>query len=432
MTKTKRLLVILPLLALLFGCKKRTDKNTNITTDKTTKKTVVTTKNNNSTNNSNSTTKQTTTKKKDSNICHYAFVNYDGTVLLENDVTKGTTISASIIPNPSRSSEGNYFYYFTGWDKEVNRTINDDVTYTAQYEKLVIPYEVDGYELYFGYYPQTEVTDVTITSSLNTTAKLPSTNSDWISYGYFEDNSKSDYMWYIDLDTNDDSRNDYRGVYFTKYRPTNTTYMADEAHSNVDDYGYEAGKVYWFKYEKIKWNILQDNDNSMILLASLTLDSQEFYPDHTNTPFSHNGSEGYVNTYKLSEIRKWLNNEFYNTAFNDTEKKIISLYDFSTREYTQSGSSKSSYCKDYIYLLSDTEINELIPSYGNRTTDTTEYAHIQGVASLAWSLRTPSNDSPSYSTTAIQYQYIDGYGHISNIGTDCIDVGVRPALIVKK
>ena len=83
-------------------------------------------------------------------------------------------------------------------------------------------------------------------------------------------------------------------------------------------------------------SILKINDGSKLLLANLALDSQEFYPDHNNTPFKHNGAEGYVNTYKLSEIRKWLNDNFYNTAFNSTEQKIILLSDFSTREYVQS------------------------------------------------------------------------------------------------
>ncbi|MCR5307943.1 MAG: DUF6273 domain-containing protein, partial [bacterium] len=407
MNNAKRLLVILPMLALLFGCKKKTDDDKNLTTNKTTKK-VVTTKKNNQTNN---TTAKKTTKKNIDGKVHYEFVDYDGTVLLANDVTKGTTISQSIIPNPSRSSEGNYFYYFTGWDKEVNRTINDDVTYKAQYEKLVIPYEVSGNKAYFGFYPQTLVTDESLKSTLNSSAKLPQTNTNWISYNYYEDNSKSDYMWYIDIDTNGDSRSDYRGVYFTKYRPKKVTNQATPGNSYVDDYDYVLDEVYWFKYEKVEWTILKNDSESMLMLADLVLDSRDFYPEHTNTPFSHNGAEGYVNTYKLSEVRKWLNNEFYNTIFNDTEQKIIELSDFTTREYTQSGSSKSSTSKDYVYLLSDSELNEYIPTATSRLTHTTDYAKVQGVEENVWCLRTPSSGSPSLSSTAISIQYVDYTGN---------------------
>ena len=416
MNKVKRLLFILPCLALLFGCKKKTDTNGTKVTD------------------TNATNTKTDTKKNNDGNVHYAFVDYDGTVLLENDVNPGTTISASIIPNPNRANEGDYFYYFTGWDKTVNRTINEDVTYTAQYEKLRIPYTISGNTVYFGYYPQTYISDESITSSLNDTAKLPSTNTNWISYSYYEDNSKSNYMWYIDLDTNSDGRFDYRGVYLTEYRPNKTTNQATADYSSIDENGYLTETVYWFKYEKIEWNVLNTNDGSKLLLANLVLDSQEFYPDHNNVPFKHNGSEGYVNTYKLSEIRKWLNDNFYNAAFNSTEQKIILLSDFSTREHVQTG-SKSSSCKDYIYLLSDAELENYIQTPNNRICSATDYAKIQGVAvhsNIAlWGLRTPSNDTPSLSSTAIQSQYVDFTGNIYNVGTDYTDIGVRPCLLIK-
>ena len=432
MNKVKRLLFVLPILTFLFGCKKKTYNDTSKNSDKTTK-TVVTTKNNGKTNNT-TTTSIKTTKKNNNGKCHYEFVDYDGTVLLQNDVTKGTTISESIIPKPNRANEGEYFYYFTGWDKEVNRTINSDVTYTAQYEKLLIPYTISGNKAYFGYYPQTYVSDESITTSLNTTAKLPQTNDNWISYNYYSDNSKSDYMWYIDLDTNSDGRYDYRGVYFTDYRPYKTTYQNVEGYSRIDDNGYLAETVYWFKYEIIEWDILKTNDGSKLLLANLVLDSQEFYPDHNNIPFKHNGAEGYVNTYKLSEIRKWLNDNFYNTAFNSTEQKIILLSDFSTREYVQTG-TKSSSCKDYIYLLSDIELENYISNPSSRTCSATDYAKIQGVSMdsniALWGLRTPSNASQSSSNTAIQSQYVDFNGYMYNQGTDYTDIGVRPCLLIK-
>ena len=415
MNNAKKILVVLPMLALLFGCKKKTyDKN--LTNNESTKRVV------------------STTKKNNSGLCHYEFIDYNGTILLANDVTKGTTISESIIPKPSREVEGEYFYYFTGWDKEVNRTINNDVTYTAQYEKLKIPYEINDNKVYFGSYPQTLVTDNALKTTLNTSAKLPSTNTNWISYNYYDDNSKSDYMWYIDIDTNNDSAYDYRGVYFTKYRPLKVTFQANEDESNIDENGFEKEEVYWFKYEIVEWNILKNSDGSMLLLSNLVLDSQEFYPDHNNVPFKHNSSEGYVNTYKLSEIRKWLNNEFYNTAFNNIDKKIMLLSDFSTREHVQTG-TKSSSCKDYIYLLDDNEVSEYFPVDSNRVAKTSDYAKIQGVSvsdnDAVWGLRTPSSASPSLSSTAIMSQFVGFSGTIFDQYTDYTDIGVRPCLLVK-
>ena len=439
MNKSKRLLVIIPFLALLFGCKKKqvTD-NTKIINKTTNNKTVITTKKSgNITNNITTKSNVTTKKKNTSGKCHYAFVDYDGTVLLENDVTTGTTISEGIIPKPNRSNEGEYFYYFTGWDKEVNRKITDDVTYTAQYEKLLIPYEKNETYVYFGYYPQKQEIDSTTISTLNSTAKLPSTNTNWVCYNYYDDNNNTgEYMWYIDIDTNNDSRYDYRGIYFTEFRPYKTSLQASESNSYVDNNGfYEKEVIYWFKYEKIEWRYINDSANGkMYLLADFVLDSQEFYPDHNNIPFKHNGAEGYVNEYRLSEIRKWLNNEFYNTAFNETEQKIIMQSDLSTRKHSQSGSYSSS-SKDYIYLLADNEVDKWFSNEVSRITSSTDYAKAQGVTNSSnktiWGLRTPSSANASYSSTAISIQYIDENGNIVDVTTDNSSVGIRPCLVVK-
>ena len=422
MNKTKRLLVILPFIALLFGCDKKAKNNSNTT------KPVVT-------NTNNKTNSKSSTKKNNNGLLHYEFVDYDGTILLENDVTKGTTLSTSIIPMPDRPVEGEYFYYFTGWSPSLNRTINSDVTYTAQYEKIKIPYEARSNKVYFGYYPQSQVTDDSIITNLNTLALTPSTNNEWVSYEYYSDNSTEDYMYFIDLDTNNDSRSDYRGVYFTNYRPKKTTYMANESNSNIDDYSYLKETIYWFKYEKIEWDILKNSDGSMLLMSNLVLDSKEFYPDHNNAPFEHGGSEGYVNSYKLSEIRRWLNIEFYNIAFNITEKKVMNLSSFSTREHTQSSSPVTSSCKDYVYLLSDEEINDFIQTPSNRITSATSYAKIQGISeatgNVNYWLRTPSDGPNTLSSTAISSQYVSTDGNIYYMGTDYTDVGVRPCILVK-
>ena len=422
MKKIGKILLSLSMITLLFGCKKKTYKDN--TTKKNDKTNVVTNNTTTKTNN--------TTKKNDSKNYHFVFANYDGTVLYEGDMTKGWTVANSLIPKPSRANEGNYFYNFTGWSSTVNSVTDRDVTYTAQYEKLTIPYEVSGNKIYFGYYPQTLEDDDSKIASLNDTAKLPSTNNNWISYNYYNDNLQSDYMWYIDLDTNSDGRFDYRGVYFTNYRPYNITKVAGESLSNIDEYHYTTENVYWFKYEKIEWDVLSNTDGSRFIVANLALDAQEFCPGHDSIPMAHNGSTDYYNAYKYSEIKKWLNNEFYNTAFNDTEKKIIALSNVKTRRFVKEGSSDS-YCDNNVFLLSDTEVEEYLST---KTCKTTDYARIQGIASDAngyanWGLRTPSTGSPSYSNTAIQTQYVNTEGNIYFAYTEDSEIGIRPCLILK-
>ena len=99
----------------------------------------------------------------------------------------------------------------------------------------------EGDYVYFGTYPQSEVTDSTLKSTLTGSAgTLPtSTNSgSWTSYGYYIDGSVSNFMWYIDKEYEGEK---YRGVYFTSYRPFDTTCSINIPNFKQDDNGYSTG-----------------------------------------------------------------------------------------------------------------------------------------------------------------------------------------------
>ena len=84
-----------------------------------------------------------------------------------------------------------------------------------------------GEKITFGSYPQTKVTEASLTATLNTKAgTLPTSDNSqaWTSYGYYQNGSNSeDYMWYIDVE---DGGEKYRGGYFTQYRPTDTDFVS--------------------------------------------------------------------------------------------------------------------------------------------------------------------------------------------------------------
>ena len=60
-------------------------------------------------------------------------------------------------------------------------------------------------------------------------------------------------MYYIDIDIDNDDSYDYRGVYFTRYRPLSTE-SPSESIQPLN--GYEIETTYWFKYEPIEWDVL--------------------------------------------------------------------------------------------------------------------------------------------------------------------------------
>ncbi len=289
-------------------------------------------------------------------------------------------------------------------------------------------YTRSGSTIYFGEYPQTRVTDSTITTALNDmrgTLPTSSNSYDWTSYGYYISGDVTNFMWYIDLEY---SGGKYRGVYFTSYRPYNTIYSSSSSISSQDDNGYSTGTVYWFKYEPIKWRILTESDGNAMILSELMLDSQQY---------DYDGS--YSNNYANSTIRRWLNDTFYNTAFGELQQAIIETTEVDNSVYSTGYSPNPNSCEntfDKVFLLSYREaVNS---SYG--MTDTTrqkqgsDYCKAQGswtsttsgyVGNGRWWLRSPHSDTGNHARSV----YSDGILGYSTI-VYITYYGVVPALVI--
>lgn len=257
-------------------------------------------------------------------------------------------------------------------------------------------------------------------------------------------------MWYIDVTHNNEQ---YRGVYFTSYRPCSTGYSSSSGNSYQDNNGYNTSTVYWFKYEPIKWRILTESNGEALILCEMIIDSQEYY--NSTSSRTIDGSTVYANNYAYSNIRKWLNDNFYNTAFTSLQKELILLteVDNSARSTnpdnnsTQWNSGNNSYAcantNDYIFLLSEQEVTKSAygfdTDYSNddtvRQKKTTAYAQCQGAYTATdssykgngwWWLRSP-NDDISFSARDVDF---DGRAY-SHYYVSYTDGGVVPALKIK-
>ena len=386
------------------------------------------------------------------------FYNGNNAVISEQIVDNGT--AATEPTEEQRATEG---FTFVSWDIEFDNILKDTNVYGV-YVEVTTPaqdlYTRDGNYIYFGSYPQTEVTDSTVTAALNTAAGTLPTSSNsrsWTSYGYYIENEVQNYMWYIDISYGGET---YRGVYFTSYRPYWTTYSSSTDNTHQDDNGYTVNNVYWFKWEPIKWRILEESNGYATLLCEMIIDSQTYQNKYTydsNTGSYYNTSEGtpsgtYVNNYQYSAIRKWLNETFYETAFNSLQKAIIQTVtvDNSARSTnpdnneTQFNSGNNSYAcantNDKVWLLSEQEVTRAAygfsTSYSNNDTarrkQSTDYAKSQGCwqststdykGNGCWWLRSPYCDR-SYRAGSV---YTGGDASFDS-NVNCTNYGVLPAL----
>lgn len=314
--------------------------------------------------------------------------------------------------------------------------------------KLLYSKSADETKLYFGEYPQTAVTDDndpdgSLRTALGAEAGSEPTADDagkWTDYGYYDGGDVKSYMWYIDVAH---QANRYRGVYFSSYRPEDTALRCSSGaeFSNQDDNGYDPGTVYWFKYEPVEWRILAEEGGAALLMASIILDCQQYYYEDSGTR-TIEGQKVYLNNYAESDIRTWLNEAFYETAFGEAAQQIVKQTEVDNSAATTASPDSNSYAcantEDRVFLLSYQDI--LDPAYGFpadkaaselRQMKATDYAMSQGIVVNAgfggaswWWLRSPRDDRNFVS-------YVHESGDTNTAG--CVNVygGVVPALWVR-
>ena len=300
--------------------------------------------------------------------------------------------------------------------------------------------EKTGDIIKFGSYPQSKVTDEVIIDGLN------SQSLSWKSYNYYsgtgdwdDGNMKSsDYMKYADIVFNG---NKYRAVTFSEYRPYWTGYTSSSSNTYQDDNGYYTDNVYYFKYEPLKWRVL-DAGTGLVVCDSV-IDSQAYnnYVLYSNGEYyGDSGKNHYASNWENSSLRKWLNEDFYNTAFSKLQQDRIQKL---TRENksTYNSSYDSNPTSDKITLLSYWDV--LNTSYGFSSSynayDTarqrkgTDYAKCQGLwvssnygGTSWWWLRSPDG---SGSATGVDYDGWANYYYFDVVGTSG---GVLPALNLEK
>ena len=305
--------------------------------------------------------------------------------------------------------------------------------YTAPFENeyFSIRYHYD--DLIYGSYPQSQVTNSAIIQELNQEYGAPLTQGgDWISYHYYANGELEEYMYYIDVDNDNDGKLDYRGVYFNEYRPIDT--MNELGNSSYQyDNGYEKNTTYWFNYDPIEWEVLQNGDGELFIASKIILDSQSYYHQMREDKFDHNDGNGYANNYELSDMRIWLNNEFYNSALPNNKDSVIktTVVDNSLNSTLDSANPYiSNDTEDKLFLLSRYEEKEYLSTSQVNITGS-DYAKSQGLyVSLEsdkgfWGLRTP------YPNASYQIRYMTNTGNASYDSITKTSLGVRPACWIK-
>ena len=298
----------------------------------------------------------------------------------------------------------------------------------------------------FGSYPHCELKDEQTKAEL--TAKL--SDDMWKSYGYYSGNGRNgsmvqgDWMKYADLDVDGDGKADYRAVTFTQLRPYDV--LGSSKGSYQDDNGYAVDTVYWFSYEPLNW-IVVDVAKGLVMTEDI-IDSQAYsntiYQNgkdiyNKNAFWNDASSTNYANDYATSSIRKWLNDDFYNTAFGADEKARIIETSVDNSAYDDAHSAYGSPAtNDNVFLLSYSDVNnaDYFADNSARMAKGTDYAKIQGLdvdrtsgskaGNSVWRLRTAGKLGSNAAVVTI-----GGAANASMFTVKQTSLGIRPAISLK-
>lgn len=176
--------------------------------------------------------------------------------------------------------------------------------------------------------------------------------------------------------------------------------------------------------EPIEWIVLNSNDKGSLLISKYALDAKAF---------DRYGAAG----WEESEIREWLNGEFYNTAFSDEERKEILNVEVENRGNPYFPGTERKPTTDSVFLLSAEEAEDCFIGLASRICRATEYAKSQGLQTgendeCWWWLRTPGDwdDSTLY---VLRSGAISKRGQWNFGFTPFREslVGVRPVIVIR-
>lgn len=201
-----------------------------------------------------------------------------------------------------------------------------------------------------------------------------------------------------------------------------------KAHPNIAQVGdviyfgtYEQDNNFSNGKEEIEWRVLEKDENGrMLVVSKYALDCRSYHSSVKQI------------TWEDSDIRSWLNNDFYSNAFSSSEKsavKTVTNENTGNSDFNVNGGNKTS---DKIFILSIDEAKRYLPNNIDRMCQATKYAESKGTEldslthNCRWWLRSPG--STLYSAASVK---IDGF--ILNMGTPVsVDKAfVRPAVWIE-
>ena len=177
--------------------------------------------------------------------------------------------------------------------------------------------------------------------------------------------------------------------------------------------------------EAIEWIVLAKDGNELLLISDKALDCQPY-----------NKSWGDV-TWETCSLRKWLNQDFLDVAFSDSEKDKISTVAVPATNNQKYHTNAGNSTRDKVFILNIDEAEKYFETDESRRCAPTDYAVAQGAsmdnfytaygqeATTCWLLRSPGESQEK--ATSVTFAGSIAFSGNSGVADDC----VRPAIWIE-
>lgn len=170
----------------------------------------------------------------------------------------------------------------------------------------------------------------------------------------------------------------------------------------------------------VEWLVLDEQDGYTLLMTKDIVDSKGWVNNGRNDI-----------TWAQTDLRQWLNNDFYNAAFSPSEQSQMALFNAVQPQNPRYKTPAGKATVDTVSILNYQELIHYMPTNLERRAKPTGYAAEQGCylnpeGDSAWWLRSPGPTATlpehlaSWGNLGARDHYIDDY-----------TIGVRPTVWVK-
>lgn len=132
-----------------------------------------------------------------------------------------------------------------------------------------------------------------------------------------------------------------------EYKLIEDVWIGDSKYRRISDLHSKS----YYKWNRIKWQLLKKEGNSMLLGAYEVMDERPYYVRNTETA-------DWEVTWETSYLREWLNTVFYQAAFTEEEQAAILLTDNENPGNDVYGTSGGANTKDFIWIPTVNDVKE--------------------------------------------------------------------------